>query len=57
MAVKPRFRANANGSMTPRNNAARRAALLQQYQNAGEVVSRGTVSNQARRRSMGGAGG
>lgn len=58
MAVaKPRFRADANGTMTPRNNAARRAALLQQYANAGEVTSRGAIANQARRKSMGGAGG
>jgi hypothetical protein len=57
MAEKPRFRANTNGTMTPRNGAARRAALLQQYANAGEVTSRGTVAPQARRKSMGGAGG
>lgn len=55
--AKPRFRANANGTMTPRNGAARRAALLRQYEQAGEVVSKGAVANQARRKSMGGAGG
>ena len=56
MAVKPRFRAAAGGKMTPVNNAARRAQLLQQYANAGEVVSKGAIGNQARRKSMGGAG-
>jgi hypothetical protein len=57
MAVKPRFRANANGTMTPRNNAARRAQLTQQAVSAGQVVSKGSIANQARRKSMGGSGG
>ena len=57
MAVKPRFRPGANGTMTPRNNAARRQVLTRQYEQAGQVVSRGGIANAARRRSAGGAGG
>lgn len=57
MAVKPRFRPQAGGGMQPRNNAARRAVLTQQYAQAGQVVSRGSISNQARRKSAGGTGG
>lgn len=55
--AKPRFRANANGTMTPRNTAARRAQLTQQFAASSQVVSRGSINNQARRKSMGGAGG
>lgn len=57
MAVKPRFRPGANGTMTPRNNAARRQVLTRQYEQAGQVVSRGGIANAARRRSAGGTGG
>lgn len=57
MAVKPRFRPQAGGGMQPRNSAARRAVLTQQYAQAGQVVSRRGIANQARRRSAGGTGG
>lgn len=55
--AKPRFRAAANGKLTPVNNAARRAALTQQAVNAGQVTSRRSIANQARRQSAGGTGG
>lgn len=55
--AKPRFRAAAGGKMTPVNNAARRAALLQQAASVGQVMSRQSVANQARRKSAGGTGG
>lgn len=55
--VKPRFRPGAGGGLTPVNAAARRAALTQQYAQAGQVVSRRSIGNQARRKSAGGSGG
>lgn len=55
--AKPRFRAAANGRVTPVNNAARRAQLEQQAINGGQIVSRRSIANQARRKSAGGTGG
>lgn len=43
--------------MTPVNNAARRAVLRQQYAQSGQIVSRRSIGNQARRKSAGGTGG
>ena len=55
--AKPRFRADENGRLTPVNNAARRAQLEQQAINSGQIVSRRSIANQARRKSAGGTGG
>lgn len=55
--AKPRFRAAAGGKLTPVNNAARRAAFTQQAASVGQVVSRQSIGNQARRKSAGGTGG
>ena len=55
--AKPRFRAAANGRVTPVNNAARRAQLEQQAINGGQIVSRRSIANQAGRKSAGGTGG
>lgn len=57
MATKPRFRAAANGRLTPVNNAARRAQLEQQAMNGGQILSRQSIANSARRKSAGGTGG
>ena len=54
--AKPRFRASG-GKLTPVNNAARRAALLQQAIQTDQIVSRQGIANQARRKSSGGTGG
>lgn len=55
--AKPRFRATAGGGLSPVNNAARRAAFQQQAAQVGQVVSRQSIANQARRKSAGGTGG
>lgn len=54
---KPRFRPGAGGALTPVNNAARRAVATQAAANAGQVTSRRSIANGARRKSAGGTGG
>jgi len=55
--AKPRYSAAANGARTPVNNAARRQQYEQQAISVGQVVSRRSIANQARRKSAGGTGG
>lgn len=55
--AKPRFRPNAGGGFTPVNNSARRMQLTRQYAASGQVTSRRSIANQARRKTAGGTGG
>lgn len=56
-APRARFRPTAGGGLAPVNNAARRMQMEREFAQAGQVTSRRSIANAARRRTAGGTGG